>query len=210
MSGLPDSVYRLLDFIDTHNPAYKDVPPDVHQARRIALHQDLVAPQPHPSFFRVGVKRTIPRFDDCIDNLQPHPSLGACVEVPEIYCGNLAVSLTKSGRAALALWRQRSADLAAAAAEDDPAFRPAKEFLDATRFKSYKALDGALRRNPWIRTDKASTQRRRLRAGDWHRYIAMLDAAGFDALDVSARTVEDFMAEARRRQEETRQRKAGK
>jgi hypothetical protein len=94
------------------------------------------------------------------------------------------------------------------AAEDDSAYRPAKEFLDAPRFPTIKRLRAALKRQPWIRTRKPSPQRLKIHAGDWHQYKAMLDAAGFDALDVAGETADAFMAEARRRQEEIRRRKA--
>jgi hypothetical protein len=93
---------------------------------------------------------------------------------------------------------------------DESAFRPAKEFLDAGRFGSYKRLRAALEGNPWVRTRKPSKQRLEIHAGDWHRYLAMLDAAGFDALDVAGETADAFMAEVRRRQAEITRRKAGK
>jgi hypothetical protein len=84
---------------------------------------------------------------------------------------------------------------------------PAKLFLDSVRFTSYKRLHAALKANPWIRHDKPSPQRLRIHPGDWRRYTAMLDEAGFDALDVSAQSIDAFMAEVRRRQEEIKQRK---
>jgi len=93
--------------------------------------------------------------------------------------------------------------------EDDSAYRPAKEFLD-TQFTTYKRLRAALKANPWIRTQKPSTQRLVIHAGDWQRFRKGLDAAGFGALDLSAETVEAFMAEVRNRQQEIKQRKAGK
>jgi hypothetical protein len=93
---------------------------------------------------------------------------------------------------------------------DDSAFRPASESLDSTRFKTYKQLHAALKANPWIRTRKPSPQRLEIHAGDWQRFRNALDTAGFESLDVSAETAEGFMAEVRERQEEIRQRKAGK
>jgi hypothetical protein len=93
---------------------------------------------------------------------------------------------------------------------DDSAFRPANRLLDSTRFTHFKRLHAALKANPWIRTRKPSRQRLEVHAGDWDRYLAMLDAAGFDALDVAAETAVAFMAEAHRRQDEIRSRKAGK
>jgi hypothetical protein len=92
---------------------------------------------------------------------------------------------------------------------DDSAYRPAKRFLDGNRFRSHKRLSAALKRNPWIRTRKPSPQRLEVHAGDWDRYLAMLDEAGFDALDVAAETADAFLTEVRRRQEEIRRRKAG-
>ncbi len=77
--------------------------------------------------------------------------------------------------------------LAGAPEDDESAYRPAKEFLDAKRFNGYKSLHQALRDNPWIRWNKPSKNRLRIHAGDWRRYLAMLDAAGFDALDVERR-----------------------
>jgi hypothetical protein len=94
-------------------------------------------------------------------------------------------------------------------ADDDSAFRPAKRCLDETRFRNFKRLRAVLKANPWIRTRKPSPQRLKVHAGDWDRYLAMLDEAGFDALDVSAETMDAFLAEMRRRQEEIRRRKAG-
>jgi hypothetical protein len=93
---------------------------------------------------------------------------------------------------------------------DDSAYRPATEFLDSTRFKTYKRLHAALKGNPWIQRDKPSPRRLRIHAGDWLRYLAMLNDAGFDALDVSAETADAFMAEVRQRREEIRQKKPGK
>jgi hypothetical protein len=93
------------------------------------------------------------------------------------------------------------------AADDDTAFRPAKEFLDATRFTTFKRLRAVLKRNPWVRTRKPSPQRLEIHAGDWHRYIAMLDGAGFDALDVAGETADAFLAEVRQRQADIRRRK---
>jgi hypothetical protein len=95
-------------------------------------------------------------------------------------------------------------------ATDDSAFRPAKEFLDPTRFKTHKRLVAALKAHPWIRTKKPSQQRLLIHAGDWQAFRSGLDSAGFDALDVAAETAEAFMSEVRQRQEEIRQRKAGK
>jgi hypothetical protein len=95
------------------------------------------------------------------------------------------------------------------AGEDLSAYRPATEFLDSTRFRTYNQLHAALKRQPWIRTRKPSPQRLLIHAGDWHHYLTMLDDAGFDALDVQAQTVDVFLAEVRRRQEEIRARKAG-
>lgn len=92
---------------------------------------------------------------------------------------------------------------------DDSAFRPAKDFLDATRFTTYKRLHAALKGNPWIRTRKPSKNRLLVHAGDWLAFISGLDSAAFGALDLSAETAGEFMAAVRRREEEIRQRKVG-
>jgi hypothetical protein len=97
---------------------------------------------------------------------------------------------------------------AAVPMEDDTAYRPATECLDSKRFTSLKRLKTVLRRNPWIRTDKPSRQRLRVHMGDWSRYRALLDGAGFAALDVAAETLDQFMAEVRQRQAEIRNHKA--
>jgi hypothetical protein len=96
-------------------------------------------------------------------------------------------------------------------AAEDSAYRPASELrTNSPPAMSHKRLMTALARNPWIRRDKPSKQRLRIHAGDWSRFVAMLNAAGFDALDVNAETEEGFLADVRRRQAEIRQRKAGK
>lgn len=90
----------------------------------------------------------------------------------------------------------------------DSPFRPAKEFLDATAITSHKRLATVLKNNPWIRTRKPSKQRLEIHAGDWMRFRSALGSAAFEALDVSGETAEAFMAAARERQEQIRQRKA--
>jgi hypothetical protein len=93
-------------------------------------------------------------------------------------------------------------------AVDDSAFVPATRCLDTTRFKNIKRLRAALKANPWIRSRKPSGQRLDVHSGDWSRYTAMLDASGFDALDVSAETADLFMEQVRHRQAEARRSKA--
>jgi hypothetical protein len=93
-------------------------------------------------------------------------------------------------------------------ADDDGAYRPATRFLDSRRFPTYKRLHKALKKNPWIRTRKPSPQRLEVHAGDWDRYLALLDAAGFDALDMGAENVDAFLAEVRRRLPDAGRRKA--
>jgi hypothetical protein len=85
---------------------------------------------------------------------------------------------------------------------DELSYVPASQCLDTTRVTTIKKLHAALRANPWVRTHKPSPQRLEVHAGDWHRYIAKLDAAAFDNPNVDA-----FLAEARR--EEIKRRKAG-
>ena len=95
-------------------------------------------------------------------------------------------------------------------AYNDSAYRPAKEFLDTTRVQTYKQLHAVLEANPWIRWKKPSPQRLEIHAGDWQAFRSALDTGAFEALNVSAERMEDFLAETRQRQEEVRQSKTGK
>ena len=78
-------------------------------------------------------------------------------------------------------------------ADDDSAYRPASELRNSnTPPMTHKQLLAA-RRNPWIRRRKPSKQRLSIHAGDWSRYVAMLNTAGFAALDLNAATADAFM-----------------
>jgi hypothetical protein len=94
--------------------------------------------------------------------------------------------------------------------DDDSSFRPAKEFLDGSAVTSHKRLAGILKRNPWIRTRKPSKQRLEVHAGDWMRFRSTVGSAAFEVLDASGETIEEFLAAARERREQIRQRKAAK
>jgi hypothetical protein len=96
----------------------------------------------------------------------------------------------------------------ATAATDDTAFRPASNFLDS-RFPHYKSLWAVLAAHPWIRRQKPSPQRLRIHAGDWHQYLSILNSAGCDVHDLSAETVDNFVAEVQQRKEAVRQSNAG-
>jgi hypothetical protein len=94
-------------------------------------------------------------------------------------------------------------------AVDESAYVALSKLLDAARFKTPKRIHAALKKNPWIRTYKPSKQRFMIHAGDWHRYVAMLDEAGFNALDVGAETAEAFLAEVNLRRVETGRHQVG-
>jgi hypothetical protein len=85
---------------------------------------------------------------------------------------------------------------------DPAAFRPAHEFLDAVRFKTFKAIRRALQRNPWIRSRKPSKQRLEIHAGDWMSFRSASNS--FEALDDDAETVATYLAEVESRKQEIR------
>jgi hypothetical protein len=93
--------------------------------------------------------------------------------------------------------------------EDESAYRPANEFLRGA-FDTPKKVTAALKKHPWIRRRKPSPQRLEIHAGDWMRMEGQRDAAGFDALDVPAKIVDEVVRESQGRQNETRRKKGGK
>jgi hypothetical protein len=148
----------------------------------------------------------------------------AGLEIPE-YAGGTVTR--REGEASAGMWRAANLALQAKLlalslhgwaddleednnpAVDESAFCPLSKLLDATRFKTPKRIHAALKKNPWIRTYKPSPQRFMIHAGDWHRYVAMFDEAGFNALDASAETAEAFLAEVNLRREKTGRHQAG-
>jgi hypothetical protein len=111
---------------------------------------------------------------------------------------------------ALRAWADAAPEPPSEATGDCSAYSPAKDFLDADRFPTFKALRTFLTKHPEIRTRKPSPQRLEIHAGDWMRHFRGKDGAAFDALDTSPEAVEAFLAESKARREEILCRKAGK
>jgi hypothetical protein len=118
--------------------------------------------------------------------------------------------------------RQRAAGVKAEqppAAQDDSAFRPAKEFLDPPGFpEDYAELAAALEANPWVRwrrpkserTGREVSNRREVHAGDWHKFLEQRKQAISDPLDLPAHLVDAAVQEAQARKEDVDRKRAAK
>ena len=90
---------------------------------------------------------------------------------------------------------------------DDESSWIAASKVHPDKFKTYKKFLAFLQEHPEIRTNKPSSQRLNVHAGDWARYWASLDDKAFERLDTLD---SEFMGDARRRQVDVREKKAGK
>jgi hypothetical protein len=95
---------------------------------------------------------------------------------------------------------------------DDPtAFRPAKEFVDAGRFRTARLVKKALRDHPWVRRRHPSRFRLLIHAGDMHELKRRLDGAEFAALDAIPAVAAAFEAAVKPTREQFRaSKRAGK
>jgi hypothetical protein len=87
-----------------------------------------------------------------------------------------------------------------ASSEDDSAYRPAKEMLLEPKFGTYKAINKALKANPWIRTRKPRKNRLLIHSGDWSKFA---NTQSPDPLDAPAAVV-DAVLKSRQEQETIR------
>jgi hypothetical protein len=86
---------------------------------------------------------------------------------------------------------------------DETAYRPASEFIDEDRFPYLKAINAALKANPWIRWSRPIGQngkeipnRLLIHAGDWHKFRNERSA---NPLDAPAGLVEAVLAAEERK-----------
>jgi hypothetical protein len=110
-----------------------------------------------------------------------------------------------------------AAEHAPPSAEDESAYRPAREFIDA-QFPDHKAITKALGDNPSIRrrrphskkTGQPIPNRLSIHAGDWKAFLAKLKQAAPDPLDLPAHVVGEAVQEVQERKAEERRRKEEK
>jgi hypothetical protein len=98
--GIPPSVYRLLDFIDTENPKNKEIPKERRNALGIACKKGLIereALESEKSDWRTTVTGKI----ECD---------AQSVRFLDVYGSDLHLFLTEQGKDLLAEWRERQAD----------------------------------------------------------------------------------------------------
>jgi hypothetical protein len=101
-----------------------------------------------------------------------------------------------------------------AAAEDESAYRPAKEFIDPERFPTFKAIRKALDQNEDIRhrrpisrqTGKPVSNRLEIHAGDWHAFLKQAQAAP-EPGELPAQLVVTMVEEVEQRKAEERRRR---